>query len=220
MRGGKSWFDHNRFRQTLQKILEGGDELPPESFGAFFDQEHLCLVTIWSLDTTLVGFFLVDIDNETESLPFGLAEGLYRNVQVIKNLALEVHSHQLPMVYLIVKDPQDKRWEQIYSGPRFNTGDCVLKLMAAHEEAWEPALSILLPPVTGGIYGYLTSPPPEVLAEQLEQTVPRDLGSLREPFVRLLQQAVIHPWKNDQELKDFLLQGLEELIEEQGVDLR
>lgn len=156
-------------------------------------------LTLWSFPATLVAFFRAKEEERVKAEEYGLR--LLHSAQLLRNIILEVSSHQLLVVFLLVDNPQDQSWQDLLSKPEYTYGEYVLRLTdAGSEEGWKGSTALLLPPNEGGLEGYIAPIDTDKLARELERVIPEDLGSIRQSFVRILQDAVQDGWENTQEL--------------------
>lgn len=206
---GNSGFDEKNFKFFLAKLFTAyGKEL---NFSRLIElcRQYNCPapLALWSFPATLAAFFRAEEEESAKAEEYGLK--LLHSAQLLRNMILEVSSHQLLVVFLLVDNPQNQNWQDLLSKPEYTYGEFILRLIAAESvEAWKSSTAFLLPPNEGGLEGYIAEIDTRQLAKELDRVIPDDLGSTRQSFVRILQDAVQGKWKNEEELLAFVRERL------------
>ncbi len=202
---GNNGFNEQNFKSFLTELFAAyGKELNISRLVELCRQYNCPPpMALWSFPATLAAFFQAKAEEMAKAEEYGLR--LIHSAQLLRNMILEVSSHQLLVVFLLVDNSQDQTWQDLLSKPEYTYGEFVLRLInASSREDWKNSISLLLSPNEGGLEGYITEIDTDMLAKELDRVIPEDLGIIRRSFVRILQDAVQGKWENEDEILAFV----------------
>lgn len=203
-------FNEHDFKGFLEKLfVDYGKELDISRLIELCKKYNCPFpLTVWSFPATLVAFFRVKKEEVAK---------LLHSAQFLRNIILEVSSHQLLVVFLVVDNPQVQDWQDLLSKPEYTCGEFVLRLTGiGSSEDWEKSIALLLPPNEGGLEGYIAPVNTSQLANELKRVIPEDLGSIRQSFIRILQEAVQGKWENKEDLFAFVREQFSSIDREEN----